>query len=124
MKVLPVSACVMTNATPGGGAMDTGGEVGVAGGVLGAGRSGDGLPFGEGVSLRAGSGGTTEATAVGVTTAVAVGTVVVGDGDAEGPLALRCCVQPARATSAATTAQHPARYRTMPAVASLPAVPH
>ena len=63
-----------------------------------------------------------EATAVGVTTAVAVGTVVVGDGDAEGPLALRCCVQPARATSAATTAQHPARYRTMPAVA-LPARP-
>ncbi|HXL40921.1 MAG TPA: hypothetical protein VN986_00135, partial [Actinomycetota bacterium] len=64
--------------------------------------------------LRAGTCGATGATAVGVTPAVAVGTiVVVGDGDAGGPVALRCCVQPARITSAATTAQHPVRYRPM-----------
>jgi hypothetical protein len=125
---LPVSACVMTNATPDGAAMGTGGEVGVAGGVPGPGRPVDGSVFGDGVSLRAGTGGATEATVVGVTTAVAVGTTVaVGDGDADGPVALRWCVQPARATSAATsaaaTAQHPARSCTMPAVASLPALP-
>jgi hypothetical protein len=114
----------MTNATPDGGAVDTGGEVGVAGGVLEAGRSLDGRAFGEGVSLRAGTGTPTEATVVGVTGAVAVGTIiVVGDGDAEGPRALRCRVQPGRATSAATsaatTAQRPARSCTMPPTASL-----
>jgi hypothetical protein len=113
----------MTNATPDGGAAGTGGEVGVAGGVLEAGRTVDGLVFGDGVSLRAGTGGATEATVVGVTSAVAVGTiVVVDDGDEEGPVALRCCVQPGRATSTATsaaaTAQRPARSCAKPAVVS------
>jgi hypothetical protein len=118
----------MTTATPDGAAVDTGGELGVAGGVPGPGRTLDGSDFADGVSLRAGTGGATEATDVGVPTAVAVGTIVaVGDADADRPVALGWWVQPARATSAtsaAATTQHRARFCTMPAVASFPPCPH
>src|SRR5947208_36593 len=71
VKVLPVSACVMANATPAGGAMETEGEVGVAVGVPGPGRAVDGLAFGGGVPVWAGV--AMGATAVGVVPAVAVG---------------------------------------------------
>ena len=94
--------------------METSGDVGVAAGVLGPGRAVEGLPFGVeglpfGVGVPVWDGVAMGATAVGVTPAVAVGTfVAVGDG-AGGP-ALRWCVQPARATSPATTpAQRAAR---------------
>src|SRR5205814_8589547 len=59
VKVFPVSACVMTNATPAGGATVTGGEVGVGEVVAGRGRSVDEFALGDGVWLRAGACGAT-----------------------------------------------------------------
>jgi hypothetical protein len=111
VNVFPVSACVTTNATPAGGAIEIEGEVGVAAGVLGPGRALEGFAFGVAVPVLAGVG--MEATAVGVVPAVAVGVLVavavLVDGDDAGAPALRLCVQPARAISPATTAQRPAR---------------
>src|SRR2546430_6191190 len=112
VNVFPVSACVTTNATPAGGAMEAEGEVGAAVGVPGPGRAVDGLAFGVGVPVLAGV--ATGATVVAAVPAVAVGVLVavgglVAVGDNAAALAPRWCVQPARATSPATTAQRPAR---------------
>jgi hypothetical protein len=119
VKALPVSACVMTNATPAGGAIVTGGDVAV--GLAGPGRAVDG--FGLGVALGAGVCGGMETAAVGVTAAVAVATAVaVGVDDAGGTAALRWWVQPARATTPATTAQHPVRCLAMSPMPPVPPV--
>jgi hypothetical protein len=100
----------MTNATPGGGAIDTDGDVGVAVGAPGLGWA---TPVGFTVLVWAGAGVAVETggVAVGVGVAVVVTAAAaldVGDGDAAGA-ALRWCVQAVRASSPASTAQHPAR---------------
>jgi hypothetical protein len=108
VNVLPVSACVMTTATPAGGATDTDGEVGIVVGVLGPGRAADEPGFGVAAPVCVGV--ATGAAVVGVPPAVAVtAAVAVVVGDDAGAPALRWWVQPARATSPATTAQYPAR---------------
>jgi hypothetical protein len=82
--------------------------VGIVVGVLGPGRAADEPSLGVAAPVCVGV--ATGAAAVGVTPAVAVTAavaVVVGD-DAGAPV-LRWWVQPARATSPATTTQYPAR---------------